>query len=239
MKFATSKEHRDFFYKQGIIEFADLLTPNQLNAFNNAIDQTLAERLHVPVERLKHLSAEQIFMHGHDLWRTNDELHKWACQPKWAEIVAELTETRPIRLAYDQLFPYSSISIVAKERIYASFMQQQARLNEISCIKPLVCGLIIALSPSSETEIKVSENSEALNIFPSRPGNAIFFKSDVLLNLNALKNYTAQRFYLITYADSSARYLYEPKDPHTHTLKHLGYIQYNTLTDRLNPVLCR
>jgi hypothetical protein len=237
MKFATAKEHKDFFRKHEMIEFADFLTSNQLLQFNQAIHQALSIRLPIPFDRMESLSAEQLFIQGRDLWRAHKELHKWVVQTRWAEIAAELTEMRPLRLGYDQLLPSSSVAIVKKEQIYANFIQQTPSLAEISCIEGLACGLVIALSSSSSTASPpISSN---LNIFPSQAGNAIFFQPHALIDLNPLREYLGQHFYLITYAHASARYQFEPRDPHTHLLKHLGYVVHHPLSDRLNPILVR
>ncbi len=50
MKFAITKDHRNFFQKHGWIEFEGLLSDDQLKTANQAIDQALAARLSVTPE---------------------------------------------------------------------------------------------------------------------------------------------------------------------------------------------
>lgn len=238
MKFAIAKEHRDFFHQQGIIEFEDFLTSDQVEGLNQAINQALASRMGIRPEKWHHVSAEQAFLHGRDLWRSSDELRKWTCQPRFAEIAAELVEKKPIRLGYDQLFPalYPTQSMV-KQAVYTPFIHQSTHLETISCLKGLVCGLMFCLS-SPETSA-APQLPEGIDIFPRQPGYATFIHPHVLFNFHHLFQHLGQRFYLIVYTQALAHYYFQPQDPHTHQLKHLGYIFNDKLSDKLNPIVYR
>lgn len=240
MKLAIVKEHRDFFQKQGFIEFENFLTQSQLKEWNQAIDQALASRLEVTVDSVKRSSAEKLFLQSRDLWRTHEPLKKLVCQPRYAKIASELVEAAPIRLGYDQFFPVSYEALnLAKEDVYTRYLQPIENLESRSCLRGVLCGLMLALGPA-EDEVSQSENLEAgIDVFPHPPGHAIFFQPQAEVNWNQFYQHAGQRFFLIVYTQLFAYYELQPKDPHTHALKHLGYIFNDKLSDRLNPTLYR
>jgi hypothetical protein len=238
MKFAIAKEHRDFFQKNGWIEFENFLTPSQVSQLDYAIDQTLVTRLNIKADNLRLASTEDCFLKGHDLWRSNEDIQKITCYPRFAEIASELIEKKPLRLAYDQFFPYrdDQLKIPLKTtQTYKDFLNQAISLEEVSCIQGMACGLMIALKDLKELE----EDIEGVDIFPQRAGQAIFFQPQTLVNWHNLYSHLGQRFYLITYSYASAYYQLKPKDPHTHALKHLGYVFNDKLLDKLNPIIFR
>lgn len=240
MKFATAKEHRDFFQKHGWIEFEGLISDEQLVLVNQAIDQVLAERLNVSSDRLRLLASENFFLEGRDLWRSNQTLRKLVTQARFAEIASELIEKRPLRLGYDQFFPariktqFSQLT----HQVYSHFLEQTAHLEDISCLQGVVCGLILALGGKSDVASEEGP-SDGIDIFPSQPGRVIVFKSNALVNWNNLYVHEGQRFYLIVYTQAFAYYQLQSRDPHTHALKRLGYIFNDKLNDKLHPIVYR
>lgn len=247
MKFSTAKEHRDFFQKYGWIEFEGLVSNDQLSLTNQAIDQVLAERLNVFPERLQTLSSEKFYLQGHDLWRSNPFLQKLVVQTRFAEIAAELIEKKNLRLGYDQFFPaHQQILFSQETQVYSHFLEKTTSLQAVSCLQGVACGLILSLGGKEEAssqEAKAAEGEtkagEGIDIFPSQPGNIIFFQPRVLIKWNHLYHYLGQKFYLIVYTLASAYYQLEPQDPHTHALKRLGYVFNDKLNDKLNPIIYR
>lgn len=240
MKFAIAKEHRDFFQKQGWIEFENFLSADQLAQANQAIDQVLAERLQLPLERLPQLPSESSYLQGRDVWRSNPFLSKLVKQPRFAEIASELIETKPLRLGYDQVLPapYSFKFSPLKQQVYTHFMEQTASLEAVSCLQGVVCGLILTLKHSGEP--REGSSLEGINIFPTRSGSAIFFQPTISINWSALFScLPEERFYLIVYTQAMARYHLQPQDPHTHALKQLGYVFNDKLNDHLHPIVYR
>jgi hypothetical protein len=240
MKFATAKEHRDFFQKHGWIEFDGFISDEQLALANQAIDQVLAERLKISSDRLGLLSSEKFFLEGRDLWRSNQTLRKLAVQPRFVEISSDLIEKKPLRLGYDQLLPgyIKSEFLAPAQQVYSHFLEQTANLEDVSCLKGVVCGLILALGGKQE-RVPEKISSDGINIFPSQPGRVIFFKPNLLVNWNDLYNHAGQRFYMIVYTQAFAYYQLQPKDPHTHSLKRIGYVFNDKLNDKLNPIVYR
>lgn len=239
MKFAIVKEHRDFFQKNGWIEFENFLSPDELTHVNHALDQALAERLHTPVEKLRQLSSDQQYVQSRDLWRLNDSLRKFATQPRLAEIASELIEKKPLRLGYDQLLParYQPKLVEPTHSVYTHFIGQTAELATISCVQEVLGGVMIALGGKKEDS--ADREIEGVSVFPSQPGNVIYFQPQLPVNWQNLYAYPGQRFYFIVYTTAVAHYHLQPKDPHTHTLKHLGYVFNDKLNDRLHPIVYR
>jgi hypothetical protein len=237
MKVAIAKEHRDFFQKQGVIEFQDFLSLEQVEAFNQAINQALLSKINVSPEKWRHLSSEQVFINGRDLWRSNEELRKLISQPRLAAIASELIQKKPLRLGYDQLFPARHpTSITNATSVYGKFIHQTVTLEEISCLTGVLCGLMICLSaPDSEK----ADNEFKPTIFPRQPGYVTFFQPTCSFNLEDLYQYPNQRFYLIVYTQAITHYQLQAKDPHTHALKSLGYVFNDKLSDKLNPIVYR
>jgi hypothetical protein len=241
MKFATAKEHRDFFQKYGWIEFEGLLSNDQLALANQAIDQVLAERLHLPPERLKTASSENFYLQGHDLWRSHSFLHKFVTQVHFAEIAAELIEKKPLRLGYDQLFPARSQTAFMQETplAYPRFLEQTASLETVSCLQGVACGFLLALGIEETSSSTKEVSFEGPDIFPNQPGSIIFFQPHLAVNWSHLYAHRGQRFYLIVYTFASAHYQLNPQDPHTHALKRLGYVFNDKLNDKLHPIVYR
>jgi hypothetical protein len=236
MKIAIAKEHRDFFQQKGWIEFENFLSPETVAQFNQHIDQVLSERLEN--QKLTHARSDELFMKGRDLWRSSSDLRKLTCQPRFAEIASELMEKKPVRLGYDQLFPARHTSSYSQTgQVYTKFLQLTAALDDISCIRGLLCGLMICLS----APLKNAESTplEEIDIFPSAVGNAVFFQPHIPVDLSQLKEHPDQRYYLIVYTENQAQYYLQPQDPHTHVLKHLGYGFNDKLFDKLNPIVYR
>jgi hypothetical protein len=238
MKFATSKEHRDFFQKNGWIEFEDFISNEQLALVNQAIDQVLAERLKTSSDRLHSFSAEQFYLHGHDLWRSHPVLQKLATQKRLAEIAAELIEKRTLRLGYDQLFPCASKLQANVQNVYMKFLGQTANLQAVSSIQEVSCGLLISLDQGEE-EGGEEISSDEPDIFPRKPGHVIFFQPGLDIRWEKIFQHPEQRFYLLVYTQAVAHYQLQPGDPHTHSLKRLGYVFTDRLNDKLHPIVYR
>lgn len=231
MKFATDKSHRDYFYKHGIIEFDELFNRDQLHEMNVAIDKILAKRLSIPSHQLVRQSTNDIFLQGHDLFRQDEALKKLLLHRRLAETAIELTEVRTLRIGYDQLLVGESKKPLM-ETVYNNFLLQEGTLQVKSSMTPIICGLMLCLETPQATE-NISE------LFTQIAGNGVYFKPDIPLDLKLLSHMQGGRYLLITFADPRTVYIFNEKDPHTHTLKHLGYVFGDKLSDKLNPLLIR
>lgn len=245
MKYVVDKEHRDFFRKEGKIEFADIFTSDQLALVNEAIDQALAARCSIPRPKLSTCPAEQLFLAGRDLWREKEELRKFITHGRLTETVGELIEQRPFRIGYDQLFPACPPRIF--DNIYTQYLNQTASLDEISCIEGIACGVMIPLNnpvkphtpETADAATPPIAKPPSIAIFSSRPGNAVFFQSHIPIEWMRLLTYTGQRYLLISYAQMNATYRLQMRDPHTQALKRLDYRFGDRLSDKFHLVVAR
>lgn len=234
MKIAVAKEHRDFFRKNGWIEFENLLSDQQLNALNQAIDESLAERLSVPIDKLGAVSPEKAFLQGRDLWRSKEQLRKLACLPRFGEVVSELVDLKPLRLGFDQFLPSIAGKQMAQCPSYSKFLHPSIEFENMSSLRGIAAGLLIALDQSSE-----EASAEGADIYPKFAGNATIFSPQGVFNFANLALHLKQSFYLIVYAASISLYYQQPNDPHAHVLKKYGYAYHDKLSDKLNPIVYR
>ncbi len=227
MKFAVHFQHRDYFNKQGFIEFQDLLSPAQLDPLNHSIQEVLAQRMNIPVIGLSEAQPQLLFLQGYDLWRSNPTIRKTVASPKLAEIASELTQQQPLRLGFDEYFP-SPLNYLE--------LLKQGDLNGLSCIQGIVCGLMLCLKgPAVESPTTAAASS----IFSRIPGHAVFFHPTSPIDLQELGSNSEYAYLLITYVKSNAVYTFQPNDPHTHALKQWGYSFGDKLSDKLNPILTK
>lgn len=214
MHLSLAKEHRDFFQKHSQIEFSALLSPMQIYDLANAVDEVV----------LKQQKEKNSFRDlGRDIWRDHPLIKKITLKREFAEIVAGLTGQHAIRLGYDQVIQ------TGKESVFPSGMTS---LQQTSCIKPIIMGLLIRLSEG----IQPTSGTFPCPC-PSSPGDGVFFSSQLLVSwapLLALKN---QRFFLIAYAGAHPIYILDKHDPCTHALKQHGYVFGDALKTDTHPLL--
>lgn len=219
MNFAVIGKHRDFFRKQGWIEFEELLSAAQLERLNIEIESVLARRLHLPPPVIPKTAPEKLYANGRDLWRDSPLLKRHFLDKSLAEIASELIEQKPLRFGYDQLLPTAVLS-------YANIFSHT--IQEISCIQHLLCAALLCLSPAE---------GQVIASLPQKPGNAVFFAPHSPLPLDQLQALSGGLYLLLTYTTPNAVYCMEKRDPHLHHFKTLGYSYGDRLKDTLNPLV--
>ncbi len=207
MPVSLAKEHRDFYQKQGYIEFSDLLSSTQITDLTQAIDEVFLQ------ERNDKCAVR-------DVWRHHPIIKKIVMKRDFAEIACRLSLSREIYLGYDQ-------AISGKE-----LPSGLISLQQISCVRPLSVGLLIRLT---EGNMPVPDNLPCP--CPTAPGQGVFFSSHLLMNWGPLAHLEGQRFFLITYASSHPQYTLEKRDPYTHALKQMGYVFGDSLASETHPLL--
>lgn len=245
MKFSVASEHRNYFQNKQTIEFEALLSSDQTRQLVVAIETVLSKRLNVRTGQLKQQQAETLFLSGHDLWRQNDYIKRIATQPRLAEIASELIEQKKLRLGYDQYFPFP------KQRIadnvlnpYADLLLKQPTLKDISSVNGLLCGLMLCLN-NIENEESPPENPQGkdllppVNLFSKKAGHGVYFSPEARIDFRQLLHHPEQNYLLIVYTQQLSQYILTEADPHTHSLKRLGLVFGDKLTDKLNPIVCR
>jgi len=92
-------------------------------------------------------------------------------------------------------------------------------IQDVSCIQGIVGGVLIGLEGSS---FKTAGELDALP-FPQREGSAIFFSPKTVWDKELLKLRARQKFLLLAYAEPTARFVFNDKDPAMKEVRALGY----------------
>lgn len=232
MNFAVDGKHRDFYRKQRWIEFEDLLSSNQLDLLNQEINKILSARLNTPLTYLSAFPTEKLFENGRDVWRGIQSLKKIILSKGLAEAASELIEYKPLRIGYDQFFPVTGQSL-AENSSYAVLLTKTLTLEEISCIQGVMCGLMLCIKSSEQS----NNENEPSTIFSKIAGNGVVFAPDWPIPFHELKSHPDSRYLLIVYTTSKAVYRLQENDPHVYFFKQLGYNFGDKLSDTLNPLV--
>lgn len=204
MRYSLLSEHREILFREGCVEFEELCMPEEVAALRLAID-------HATVGAT---SAMARFDHGFDLWRKEEVVSRIVHRRRLAEVAADLFQSYPLRLAFDQLL------------LPGLFLDQPPlTLEQISPIGQVVGGLILMIDEP------VEEGSLG---YPTAVGRGSFVRATTPISLTA-----PGRALLIVYCESRAQYLYNLGAPQLHRLKRLGYVFGDRLREDLHPTLVR
>ena len=240
MKFTIDFQHREFFIRNHAIEFEQLIPAAQLEIFQGHLHEFLIERQEKNHSKQSSYSPEDLFMAVHDLWRGDDFLRKTVTNKTFAEIAAELSEKKPLRLAFDQYFPRVIYPLSVKEKNdYASLLSLKSTLVNFSPVQGVVCGLMLCLSNDAELEEELTPESSEFSLFSRIPGNGVYFDQNAILNFEEWSSAGHRDYLMIVYAQERAVYIRQPDNPHAHALKNVGYVYGDRLKDKLNPILIR
>lgn len=234
MKFATAREHRDFFRKHQIVEFEELLSPEQLHQLLSAVKEILSSRLKLHVNDLLKHTPDLIFNAGRDLWRASAAIKRFVTNPKYAGIASELVNVRSIRIGYDQVIPSGVLTkqLGRHESNAVAYAKAAQSLEEVSSLQGVVCGFMLCLE-SGESE----PNSSITELFSNRPGSAVFFHPKVPIPFPQLLQKRDSLYFMVVYTQPTAVYIHNNNDPLGHLLKNVGYSYGDKLVDKSNPIL--
>lgn len=196
MGFGLTKEHHDYYHENHFIEFEDLLTSKEADQLEEAF--------------ITLTPAEDWIHAGHDVWRRDERVKKVTLRKNLAEIASNLSKKRPLRLAYDQI-------------VEGPLSHHPLNLIEISSIRKVVCGLVLQLAPSSNSEEP---------LVPKKRGSGVFFSP-----FCELKFPENSHLFMITYTEKISLYLHEKRDPNLNSLKKLNYGFGDHLTSDTHPIL--
>lgn len=230
MKFSVTKEHRDFFRNRKWIECEGVLTDGQQIALREGVGEVFSRRLN---KQYANATEDELFILGYDLWRGASAIKKTLLSKNLGEIASELIEKRPIRFGYDQYLPGGVDRAMQLGNAYAQILSLTPTLQEMSGIQGVLCGAIVCLK---EGEALAQEPSEE-SVFPLKAGHMTFFSPDLPIPLSLLKDRPGYAYLMLTYVKSNAVYYLEPRDPHNHEFKKLGYNFGDKLNDTLNPLV--
>lgn len=219
MRFALTSDHRNFYLKHGYIEFENLLSNAQVEILQQSIEACLKQRL----KTSKKSSPQTRFDQGFDLWRESIEIKKMVFGLTLSEIAAQLFQVPLLRIGFDQYYDISG------QEHFCPFSLPQS-IQEVSCAKPLLGALLLTLAPPS---------SPASSPFPGQCGSGVYFNPQKIIDWKTLFDQKGAHYIAIAYAAKTTLYHFEPKDPHTHSWKSLGYVFGDPLKDTTHPVIYR
>lgn len=173
MKATILPDHFKFFQQNGTIEFSGFIKSDILTQLNSEIDS-------ITKLNKSNSSDDNLWLVGRDLWRKNALIKKFVNQPNLAEVAAQLSNTKVVRLGYDQLIQPPD------------FITLAGNLDEVSHLKGILCSLWINLKGETQAP------------FPTHPGNIAFFSAEYPLDYTQFtKN---NRFLVIVYVTEKAVY---------------------------------
>lgn len=212
MKFSISLEQRNFLNQKGYIPFYELLSSQELKTLNDALQS-------------KKLTGK------HDLWRENDSVKQIVFSRRLVNLVYELTNKKPLRIAFDHYLPEKSKGLLDtdKKSSVEEFFENSVSLQERVSINPLVGMFMLVLNTEASQDEETGITA----------GGGYFILPTSAFSFDELSLNPNQRLFLIGYGDSHSQYLYEERDPEVHFLKTLGYVFGDRLNDRLHPILFR
>ncbi len=223
MRFAVTADHRVFFSKNNYIEFENLLSAAQVADLKKHAEQTLANRLRLPLHKLEIRPSAELFQAGYDLWRDSDTIKKSTHKQGLASLASELFQIVPIRFGFDQYF--------FTTRDSPSPFAQASTLQELSCLSPL-CGALILVLEDLAAPIKNFP-------LPLNAGNGLFISPSLPIPWPELFGTAGLHLFMMGFAMDKTFFRPDTKDPHAVNLKKLGYVFNDLLNDNLHPILLR
>ncbi len=223
MRFATTADQLEFFNKNHYIEFEEMIPLDQISALEQNAEETVAKRLRIPVEKLQHKTAPEIYQAGYDLWRDNAAIKSLAHKHALSQLASEVMQVLPLRYGFDQYF--------AMTRCTVSPYDVPSSLQEISCLDPLAGALILPLHDL--------ESPPSFFPMPLKAGNVLLISPTFALPWPQLFSTPGLSFFLIAFAHGKTFFKPDSRDPHAVSLKKLGYVFNDTLSDKLHPILLR
>ncbi len=148
---------------------------------------------------------------GRDLQRGNLPLQKAMQLSRLGQALSGLLDEQMLQLAFTQYYPcYKKV----------------ATLEEISSITEVCSCALINLSYDELPE---------LDYLPAEVGDVGFYKETFPIDYTQLD----LPFLLIAFAKKNARYKLQKNDPHTHTLKKLGYAFGDRINSDTHPTISK
>lgn len=167
---------------------------------------------------IPHETIFPLIQSGRDSWRKSPPLEHFLTRTL-APLALSLAGKPNLRLGCDQLFSTENRP------------KQQAPLKELFSIQGFAIGAILAENPI------LPERKSSLGILPlpSRAGNILFFRTDLILDWPHL----SCDIYMVLYALVNAVYIHNQQDPLTHYLKPFGYNFGDQLKNEFHPVIAK
>lgn len=238
MPYSISSDQKYFFQKHGWIQFESLIPAEKSAEFGELLRSTLAQRMGVPKGMLGMNASSKVYSKGRDVWRDHEELRRFSCGGKYAQIAGQLVGKRQLRIAWDQSFLYQGDAYEKKgSKSFFSSMQGKT-LEEISPVQHVEIACLFSFEGRG-SELKPLEEGESFNPFACGEGEGIFLRPDVPLDFSGLSLREGCVYLLVVYCGNPALYIHSTLDPNTHELKNLDYVFGDSLSQKTHPVVYR
>lgn len=216
MRFHLTASQKEYFLKNQLVELEAMVGVDLAEAASQAIDSQLSD--------LGQKESYQAYLEGRDLWRKNPVVKKLSTLRSFAQVMAQLTNQKRLCLAYDQLLRTGCTS-------QRQLPFEEGRIVSLGSMQAVVGALIVRLSKGSDPTTPYW--------LPHECGSVMALSPQIVLRLVDLYQPLSVNYLLIAYVGPRAVYIHNPKDPHTHTLKALGYGFGDCLKEETHPTLVR
>ena len=214
MRTLVTAQHAAFFAQNGYIEFEEVAFDS--HQIFTSIRSLLEKRTGSALSRMP---PSQLYALGRDLWRDDKTLQKLLLKAL-AQIALNLIG-KPLRLACDQWIPSGNP------------WEQAAPFKGLFSIQGMALGIVLC---SEEVSLPLRAPLGLLPL-PKNPSNVLFIKPELLIDWPSLAKSPAVDLYFGAYAQNSAVYIHNPKDPSGNALKQMGYHFGDTLQNHSHPIL--
>ncbi len=219
-KLTITSTQRLFFREHGYIAFDNILSLTRIHQLRSSLQQTLAHRLGISQEGFSNVPIHNLYAQGYDCWREEKEAEQLFRNKTLLAIASELFNAPLLRIGFDQL-------LVTNGLLDTPFKQNLA-ITDLSCIKPLAGGILIALKTrNSPTPL------------PTTEGHLLFISHDVPLPWPQFFATRNSELFLLAFAKETPLYHLEKRDPHHLIPRKWGYEYGDVLEAATHPVLWR
>lgn len=216
MRFSLCEAFSKFFVRHQLIEFAEVLSSEEVDLIEKSTKQGLEKAL--GSKPLDLASNTDLWMAGRNHYLVDGLMKRALLKSPIGQIAAFLYKKSPIRIAYTQAFFSLADDIPIKEPF---------NLTEISSVDPMLGGALICFNDSEEKPQELLPDLRRHS-----KGHVIFFSSSCPIPFPDLFKQKGLQCLLIGFAPSRIRYKLQPLDLHTHALKKLGYVFGDSIEEK-------
>lgn len=233
MRFELTSRHREFFFQHHFIELSEVVSPKDCAAMQAICDAALLERLETPEKA----SEEELLLAGRDLFRSNEEIKRFALKRQFAELFSQISHKKPLRLIYTQYL--RTFDKPAQKQL--PFLHSAHTFEESGAFQGIYGAITITFSTSIAPKEELSVQDDVTLVCPTatEKGSAVLVHASSPLCYTPLFTSPNEAHFMIVYGEPNAIYRKSEEDPMTHFPKTLGYSFGDVLKEDLNPTVYR
>jgi hypothetical protein len=202
------------------LEQRDFFNKNGFVSFEGLLNPQEMDLLNQVIDNLSPQEREKF--QTRDLFLRNDAVKKIVLSSKLVRLAYEFLQKKPLRIAFDQ--------ILLEKGAKANHSGKET-FQEMCCLGGLEGIFLICIQSPMRIDDSAPHELTA--------GNGFLISPSVPYPFFSMAPAPGHRFIMIGYGGVYSQYLYEPRDPHCHYLKSLGYVFGDRLNDRDHPILLR